>query len=79
MSRIRNGLTVYLSDMDPKYMHLWIYSFKVPLSNVSVMHKELLISVAVPDPGSAAFLTLGSGIQNRFFPDLGSRIPNPYF
>jgi hypothetical protein len=43
-------------------------------------------SVADPDPGSGAFLTPGSGIRNRFFPDLGSRIsdpgsqiPNPYF
>jgi hypothetical protein len=24
-------------------------------------------------------LTPGSGIRNRFFPDLGSRIPRPYF
>jgi hypothetical protein len=29
--------------------------------------------------GSGAFLTPGSGIRIRFFPDLGSRIPNPYF
>ncbi len=36
-------------------------------------------SVADPDPGSGAFLTPGSGIRNRFFPDLGSRIPRPYF
>ncbi len=38
-------------------------------------------SVADPDPGSGAFLTPGpgSGIRNRFFPDLGSRIPTPYF
>jgi len=28
---------------------------------------------------SGSFLTPGSGIQNRFFPDLGSRIPNPYY
>jgi hypothetical protein len=43
-------------------------------------------SVADPDPGSGAFLTPGSRIQNRFFPDpgsqipdLGSRIPRPNF
>ncbi len=29
--------------------------------------------------GSSAFLTPGSGIWDRFFPDPGSRIPNPYF
>ncbi len=34
-------------------------------------------SVAAPDPGSGAFLTPGSGIRNRFFPDPGSRIPDP--
>ncbi len=36
-------------------------------------------SVADPDPGSGAFLTpgSGSGIRNRFFPDPGSRIPDP--
>jgi hypothetical protein len=32
---------------------------------------------SVADPGSGAFLTPGSGIRNRFFPDLGSRIPDP--
>ncbi len=31
-------------------------------------------SVADPDPGSGTFLTPGSGIWNRFFPDPGSRI-----
>jgi hypothetical protein len=34
-------------------------------------------SVVDPDPGSGAFLTPGSGIRNRFFPDTGSRIPDP--
>ena len=38
-----------------------------------------LFSVADPDPGSGigCFLTPGSGIRNRFFPDPGSRIPDP--
>ncbi len=31
-------------------------------------------SVADPDPGSGDFLTPGSGIRNRFFPDPGSQI-----
>ena len=30
-------------------------------------------SVADPDPGSGAFLTPGSRIRNRFFPDPGSQ------
>jgi hypothetical protein len=34
-------------------------------------------SVADPDPGSDAFLTPGSGIRNRFFPDPGPRILDP--
>jgi hypothetical protein len=36
-------------------------------------------SVADPDPGSGigCFLTPGSGIRNRFFPDPGSQIPDP--
>jgi hypothetical protein len=36
-------------------------------------------SVADPDPGSGAFLPPGSGIRIRdeFFPDPGSRIPDP--
>ncbi len=37
----------------------------------------LKISVADPDPGSGAFLTPKSEIRNRFFPDPGSRIPDP--
>ena len=36
-------------------------------------------SVADPYPGSGAFLTPGSRIRNRFFPDPGSLIPNTYF
>ncbi len=40
---------------------------------------KLFSSVADPDQGSGAFLTPRSGIRNRFFPDPGSRIPNPYF
>jgi hypothetical protein len=40
---------------------------------------RLLCSVADPDPGYGTFLTPGSGIRNRFFPDPGSRIPRPYF
>ncbi len=35
------------------------------------------LSVADPDPGSGAFLTPGSGIRYRFFPDPGSRISDP--
>jgi hypothetical protein len=37
----------------------------------------VVTSVADPDLGSGAFLTPGSGIRNRFFPDLGSRISDP--
>jgi hypothetical protein len=39
------------------------------------------VAVADPDPGSGAFLTPGpgSGIGIFRIPDLGSRIPTPYF
>ncbi len=40
---------------------------------------ELGQGIRIRDQGSVAFLTPGSGILNRFFPDLLSRIPNPYF
>jgi hypothetical protein len=40
-------------------------------------HNNNEASVADPDPGSGSFLTPGSGIRNRFFPDLGSRISDP--
>ncbi len=35
--------------------------------------------IADPDPGSGAFVTPGSGIWNRFFPNPGSRISKPYY
>jgi hypothetical protein len=54
------------------------------IAGYSDLHTVLRIRIR--DPGSGAFLTPGSGIRNRFFPDpgsripdLGSRIPNPYF
>ncbi len=40
---------------------------------------KITVFSSVPDPGSGAFLTHGSGIRNRFFPDPGSRIANQYF
>jgi hypothetical protein len=57
--------TVSHNDAKPKYRYF----------------KPKNCSVEDPDPGSAAFLTHGSGIRIRFFPDPGSRswIPNPYF
>jgi hypothetical protein len=41
-----------------------------------VRKKQFRPSVADLDPGSGAFLTPGSGIRNRFFRDIGSRIPD---
>jgi hypothetical protein len=38
---------------------------------------NILVRSVAEDPGSGAFLTPGSGIRNRFFPDPGSRIPGP--
>jgi hypothetical protein len=44
---------------------------------VRLIKSNAKCSVADPDPGSDAFLTPGSGIWNRFFPDLGFQIPDP--
>jgi hypothetical protein len=38
-------------------------------------HATAHASVADPDPGSGAFSTPGSWIQNRFFPDPVSQTP----
>jgi hypothetical protein len=43
------------------------------LTQVWLPFTVLGFSVADPDPGSGAFLTPGSGIRNRFFPDPGSQ------
>jgi hypothetical protein len=51
--------------------------FYSSLKIYAIKNKNIPASVADPDPGSGAFLTPGSGIRNRFFPDPGSRIPNP--
>jgi hypothetical protein len=34
-------------------------------------------TISVADPGSGAFLPQGSEIRDEFFPDPGSRIPDP--
>ena len=46
-----------------------------------VAFSAAVLRIRIRDRGSGAFLTPGPGIQNRFFPDPGSRIPdpNPYF
>jgi hypothetical protein len=49
---------------------------RIRIRNPAKITKKVKGSVADPDPGSGAFLTLdpGSGIQNRFFLDPGSWI-----
>ncbi len=37
-----------------------------------------VLRIRIRDPVPFLPLDPGSGIWNRFFPDLGSRIPNPY-
>jgi hypothetical protein len=48
--------------MDPQHM----------MQRYSYLCTDILTSVADPDPGSGAFLTPGTGIRDRFFPDPGS-------
>jgi hypothetical protein len=38
-----------------------------------------VLRIRIRDRGSGVFLTPESGIRKGFFPDPGSRIPNPYF
>ncbi len=52
---------------------------QLTMSNQNSPWKKTNDCISVSDSGSGAFLTPGSGIRNRFFPDPGSRIPNPYF
>ncbi len=74
-SVIRNNMAVIL---DSVFFRLTTNTFVESLNfRQNVFERKFLNSVA--DPGSGAFLTPGSGIRNRFFSDLGSRIPNPYF
>jgi hypothetical protein len=42
-------------------------------SSCPVPYRNLVNSVADPDPGSGAFLKPGSEIRNRFFSDPGSK------
>ncbi len=51
-----------------------VFSSEINLSPCLGHFSCLPHSVADPDPGSGAFLTPGSGIRNRFFPDPGSQI-----
>ncbi len=43
-------------------------------STSTILRTNLNPGVVDPDPGSGAFLTPGSGIRDRFFPDPGFRI-----
>jgi hypothetical protein len=38
---------------------------------------DYIAVLRIRDPGSGAFLPQGSGIRDEFFPDPGSRIPDP--
>jgi hypothetical protein len=57
----------------------YLYTVKEKGGKTEIKPHPLPYCVADPDPGSGAFSTPGpgSGIWNRFFPDPGSRIPDP--
>jgi hypothetical protein len=55
---------------DSKNVHM---TFVKSAPKKSFAQKTDYFSVADPDPGSGAFLTPGSGIRNRFFPEPGSQ------
>jgi hypothetical protein len=65
-----------------KSMRIWI----LQKDDARCQYRYPALRIRIRDPGSGAFLTPGSGIRNRFFPDpgsripdLGSRIPDPLF
>jgi hypothetical protein len=59
----------YRETIQPKYNYL-----KVVRLERLLLLPVLQIRIRDRDPGSGAFLTPGSGIRNRFFPDPGSLI-----
>ncbi len=59
-----------------KSYHFVLYSWQEVYQKINY---TAVLRIRIRDLGSGAFLTPGSGIRNRFFPDPGSRIPNPYF
>jgi hypothetical protein len=63
----------YFEDTLSKAVYLHAHSSGLLGWNLGI--PITVISVAHPDPGSDAFLTLGpgSGIRNRFFPHPGSQ------
>ncbi len=65
------------SDMDTQSKTVVILFWTSYRTQHWVIEHVVCSSVADPDPGSGAFLTPRSGIRNRFFPDLGSRISDP--
>ncbi len=40
---------------------------------VTILTLQAVLRIRIRDPGSGAFLTPGSGIRDRFFPDPGSQ------
>ncbi len=82
--RIPEGWRIALSFLPPK-KYSWFKSLAIlwrawgffVTSKLSFSKSFLSVVCSVADPGSGAFLTPGSGIRNRVFPDPGSRIPDP--
>ncbi len=74
-------VALFWTSTDPEFLLRSVFVSGSLLLTLMRIRIRLFTSVADPDPGSDNFLTPGpgSGIQNRFFPDLGSRIPNPSF
>ncbi len=70
-----------LQDPDaPTLCKFFSIAFILQIRGCSHFYYQRCVRGAIvmdPDPGSGAFLTPGSGIRNRFFPDPGSRIPDP--
>jgi hypothetical protein len=78
-----NNLLIIVTDLKKKYFYLYNVFKYFDVSCFLSTNIFLLfflriidfISIADPDPRSGAFLTPGSGIRKRFFPDPGSQTP----
>ncbi len=74
-SRLLNDFIIYKFELEHnRYRYMLYPGYRL------YKEKKVFISVLqirIRDPGSGAFLTPGSGIRNGFFPDPGSRIPDP--
>jgi hypothetical protein len=68
-----NNLSARSSPENPRNL----LPSRIRMNIMEKLKRTLRTSVAIANPGSGAFLAPQSGIRNMFFPNPGSRIPDP--